>query len=77
MRTIYSDDHRLQDGRSELIDGRLAPCFEMPRRADMILARVRAVGLGPVVAPADHGRSPIERVHRPELVRFLETAWAE
>ena len=44
MKTIYSDDHRLQDGRAELIDGELKPCFEMPRRADMILARVKGRG---------------------------------
>ncbi|MCP5157678.1 MAG: histone deacetylase family protein [Ectothiorhodospiraceae bacterium] len=75
METVYSDDHRLQDGKSELIDGKLLPCFEMPRRADMILARVRAVGLGPVVAPDAHGRAPIERVHDAGFLRFLETAW--
>ena len=77
MLTIYSDDHRLQDGKAELVDGRLLPCFEMPRRADMILARVREVGLGPVEAPDDLGRAPIERVHTADFVAFLESAWDE
>jgi acetoin utilization deacetylase AcuC-like enzyme len=77
MLTIYSDDHRLQHGKAELIDGRLLPCFEMPRRADMILARVREVGLGPVEPPDDLGRAPIERVHTADFVAFLEGAWAE
>jgi acetoin utilization deacetylase AcuC-like enzyme len=77
MLTIYSDDHRLQDGKAELIDGKLLPCFEMPRRADMILARVRDVGLGPVEPPDDLGRAPIERVHTADFVAFLESAWGE
>ena len=36
MITVYSDDLALQDGKAELIDGRLMPCFEMPRRAFLI-----------------------------------------
>jgi len=75
MLTVYSDDHRLQDGKSELIDGKLQPCFEMPRRADLVLARVRDVDLGAVIAPGDHGLEPIRRVHRENFVSFLESAW--
>ena len=75
MRTIFSEDHRLQDGKSELVDGRMLPCFEMPRRAEMILARVREVGLGEVLPPDDHGLAPIERVHRHDFVAFLRSAW--
>lgn len=75
MLTVYSDDHRLQDGKAELIDGQLLPCFEMPRRADMVLDRVKAVGLGEVVAPKDFGKEPILRVHAENFVTFLETAW--
>ena len=51
MRTVYSERHRLQDGKAELIDGKLLPCFEKPERAELIIARVREVGLGPVLAP--------------------------
>jgi acetoin utilization deacetylase AcuC-like enzyme len=76
MLTVYGAAQALQDGKAELIDGRLLPCFEMPRRAELILERVRAVGLGPVVEPADLGRAPLERVHDPRLIAFLETAWA-
>ena len=75
MLTIYSDDHRLQDGKAELTDGKLVPCFEMPRRADMILARVREVGLGSVEPPGESGEAPIERVHDAAFVAFLKTAW--
>ncbi|MFO1062110.1 MAG: histone deacetylase family protein [Dongiaceae bacterium] len=75
MKTIYSDDHRLQDGKSELIDGKLLPCFEMPRRADMIRARVEATGLGPILPPEKFGLAPLLRVHSRNFVEFLRTAW--
>lgn len=76
MLTIYSDDHRLHHGRCELIDGELKPCFEMPARADYVLARVRERQLGEVREPQDHGRAPIERVHALDYLEFLEGAWA-
>jgi len=75
MRTVYSEDHRFQDGKSELIDGKLLPCFEMPKRADIIIARVREVELGEIVEPSDFGPGPRERVHSKPFLRFLETAW--
>jgi len=75
MKTIYSDDHRLQDGRAELIDGELKPCFEMPRRADMILTRVKEVSLGEVIEPESFDKEPMRRVHSDAFLTFLEGAW--
>ncbi len=77
VQTVYSDDHRLQDGVSELNDGKLVPCFEMPRRADLVLAQVRSAGLGTVVSPSAHGLEPIAAVHTPPFIDFLRTAWDE
>jgi acetoin utilization deacetylase AcuC-like enzyme len=77
MITVFSEDHRLQDGKAELIDGKLVPCFEMPKRADIVHARVKEVGLGPVEAPRQFGREPILRVHKPDFVAFLESAFDE
>jgi acetoin utilization deacetylase AcuC-like enzyme len=77
VQTIYSDRHRAQAGRAELIDGQLLPCFERPERADLVLAAVRDAGFGDVVEPAVHGRGPLERVHTPAFVEFLERAWVE
>ena len=51
MLTVYSEDHALQDGKAELVDGKLVPCFEMPRRAFLIRDRVLEVGLGAIVPP--------------------------
>ena len=77
MKTIYSDTHRLHHGKVELIDGEMKPCFEMPKRADTVLARVQAVGLGDVLAPRDFGRAPIEAIHEAPFVQFLQDAWSE
>ena len=75
MRTVHSPRHRLHHGQAELIDGHFVPCFEKPERADLVLARVQAVGLGEVLLPTEHGLEPVLRVHRADFVEFLSTAW--
>ena len=75
MDIVYTEAHRRQDGKSELIDGQLKACFEMPRRADLVLARVRETGIGEVLDPVAHGLAPILAVHTEPFVTFLETAW--
>lgn len=77
MLTVYTDDHRHQDGAFELIDGKFVAPFECPKRADMIVARVREVGLGEVVEPQDFGLDPVLRVHSEPFVEFLRTAHGE
>ncbi|MEB0048914.1 histone deacetylase family protein, partial [Pseudomonas sp. Dout3] len=76
MLTIYSDDHHLHDGRSELMDGQLMPCFDMPARADHVLHRVLDRNLGPVDAPQVFGLGPILRGHERDLLDFFKGAWA-
>jgi acetoin utilization deacetylase AcuC-like enzyme len=77
VRTIYSPDHARHHGQSELIDGKLQPCFEKPERAFLVKARIEERGIGPVEPPQSFGLEPIRRVHKPDYVAFLETAWAE
>ncbi len=77
MLTVYSDRHRRHHGHGELIDGQMQPCFEMPRRADMILARVEGLRLGEVMAPRAFGLDPVRRVHDAGYVDFLASAWTE
>jgi acetoin utilization deacetylase AcuC-like enzyme len=77
MLTIYSDRHHLHHGKTELIGGLLQPCFEMPSRADIVLARARKVGLGEVREPKAFGLDPVLRVHDAGFVDFLSTAWQE
>ena len=76
MFTVYSDDHRLHHGKAELADGELVPCFEMPQRADTILAAVRRADLGAVIEPKTFGLDPVLAVHSPNFVDFLERAWS-
>ncbi len=75
MQTVYTERHRLRASKTELAGGELVPPFECPERAEHILARVREVGLGPVVAPEAHGLGPVLRIHDAAFVTFLETCW--
>lgn len=77
MLTIYSDLHRLHHGKTELIAGLMQPCFEMPSRADQVLARIRAVNLGEVRSPETWDLDPILRVHDPGYIDFLSSAWEQ
>ncbi|MET1025746.1 MAG: histone deacetylase family protein, partial [Dongiaceae bacterium] len=63
MRTVYSEDHRHQDANLELIEGKLVKAHEMPRRADIVLDRLKEQQLGEIIAPQQAGLDPILRVH--------------
>lgn len=77
MKTIYSDDHKLHCGGKELNRGEMVPQFEMPSRAEMILARLEDCRLGEVIAPDRFGDEAMLAVHAEDYVRFLESAWSE
>ena len=77
MITVFSEDHRLRNARTELHGGELVSPFESPQRATLVLDRVREVGLGEVVAPSRYGPEPLLRVHDPQFVEFLSTAAAD
>lgn len=77
MITIYSEMHHRRNARTELYGGELVSPHECPQRAEMVLDRVRSVGLGSIVAPASFGLDPVLRVHDGQFVAFLETAWSE
>ena len=77
MITIYSEDHRKRDARSELYGGELIPPFEKPARMDYIIQRIHETGLGDIVAPRDFGMDPLLALHDAGYVSFLETCWME
>jgi len=77
MITVFSEDHALRNARTELYGGQLVSPHECPERARIVLERVRAVGLGDVVAPSRFGLPPILKVHDAQFVEFLSGAWAE
>jgi len=71
---IYTDRHRLHRGEFEFFAGELVPCYEKPERADAVLAALTACGMA-VGGPESFCLAPIERVHTPRYLRFLESAW--
>jgi acetoin utilization deacetylase AcuC-like enzyme len=74
--TVYSDQHFLRNARTELSGGELISPHECAARAEFVLERVKATGLGEVIAPTPFGLDPVLRVHDADFVRFLSTAWA-
>ncbi len=75
MKTIYSDDHRGHQGAREFHLGEMVPMFEMPRRMDMILERLRTAKLGEIGEPESFPDAPILGVHATDYLAFLAEAW--
>jgi acetoin utilization deacetylase AcuC-like enzyme len=71
---VHSDAHRSHDPEFDIYSGSLVGRFEVPQRVDCIVAAL-ADGGYVNVAPTAHGADPILRVHNPDLVEFLSTAW--
>lgn len=77
MQTIYSESHHLHVSPGEFGFGEFVPAFEKPERADIVLARIREVGIGAIQPPVSFPFDRITSVHAPSLVGFLQTAHAE
>jgi acetoin utilization deacetylase AcuC-like enzyme len=75
--TVFTEEHLLRNAKTELYGGRLVPPHECPERAEMVVERVRAVGLGDVMAPSHFGLAPVHKVHDPGFVEFLKSAWSD
>ena len=76
LSVITSNDHRLHDPEFDIYSGSLVRRFEVPQRVDRIR---EALADGPFAMkpPTAHGIDPVLRVHNPDLVDFLATAWKE
>ena len=75
MDVVFSELHALQNGAYELIGGQMQPPVEKPERAETVRAAVEAAGFGPLLAPDSFPDAALTRVHTPEFVEFLRTAW--
>ena len=71
MKTVYSPRHHGHSGNFELFGGEIKPAFEMPSRAEIVLARAKEVGLGDVLAPNEHTLATAAKVHKPDYLAFL------
>ena len=74
---VYSPAHRAHAPRTEVNLGLPIPTFERPERAERIRDVLATDPNFDIVGPTSHARAPIEAVHDPGMVRFLETAWGE
>jgi acetoin utilization deacetylase AcuC-like enzyme len=77
METIYTEQHKMRDSKTEFFGGELIAPHEKPSRAETVLDRVKHRQLGPISAPEDFGLSPIHAIHDAKFVSFLQTAWDE
>lgn len=74
MKIVYGDRHRGHFGAEELMYNRMVPMFEKPERMDQVLARLRDVKFGELVAARPFELNAVHRVHDPRYVEFLRTA---
>jgi len=77
MLTVFTADHLLRKVRTELYGGELVPPHECAERAQIVLDRVQAAGLGDVISPSRFGPAPLLRVHDAQYLEFLSSAWTE
>jgi acetoin utilization deacetylase AcuC-like enzyme len=75
MKTYYNHLHAQHQGKVEMFRGALVPCFEVPARADHVLAELQRRQLGPVLEPQAFDESALTTIHSPRYLRFLATAW--
>lgn len=77
MITIYSDDHNLHSGLLNPGDSKAEISAECPERANNVIAVLRDQGFGEIVAPDHFPDGKLTRIHAPDYVQFLQTAWQE
>lgn len=75
MITFYNHLHALHQGKMEMFRGRMVPCFEVPARADHVLAELQRRRLGPVREPARFDAAALAGVHDAGYLHFLAHAW--
>ena len=77
MITFYNPHHALHQGKFEMFRGQLVPCFEVPARADYVLAELQRRQLGEVSCPPRFDGPALTTIHAPRYLDFLAGAWDE
>ena len=75
MKTFYNHLHAQHQGKVEMFRGALVPCFEVPARADHVLAELQRRKLGTVMEPLSFDEAALTAIHSPRYLNFLATAW--
>lgn len=74
MRVVHSPLHRRHHPTREIVLGREVPAFEIPDRAEAILAATSEAG-HEISEAGDPGDEILEAVHKPGYLRHLFSAW--
>ncbi len=78
MNIYYSDSHLLHAPPFEIFDGgEKIPTFEVPERAERILAALKADPRFSIHPPEDFGLAPILAIHDADYLDFLRSAFDE
>jgi acetoin utilization deacetylase AcuC-like enzyme len=77
MKVVQTSRHLGHDPEVEFESASLHPAFEHIGRAESIRAALAADPAFTLTEPTRWGTAPIEAVHDPGLVRFLQSAWSE
>jgi len=76
VKAVTTERHRSHDPQFFLVRGIVKRTTEQPERADRLLKGLEE-GKHTLIEPTPFGQGPRVRVHSPEYLRFLETAWDE
>lgn len=74
MKIVYTPTHAAHAVQSEFDGVRPIPAYEVPLRAENVLAECKSRNLGIIRGPKDFGLAPIARVHDQAFVAFLQSA---
>ncbi len=77
MKTFYNHHHTQHQGKVEMFRGALVPCFEVPARADHVLAELQRRPVGAVLQPQVFDDTVLNQIHSARYLRFLQTVWSQ
>jgi len=75
MKIVNSEEHRSHAPVGELYGGELVVPFERPERWDIIVERLKEIGLNEFTAPDPIDMATVGKIHDASFLHFLETAW--
>ncbi|WP_299844506.1 histone deacetylase family protein [uncultured Paracoccus sp.] len=75
MRAFYHPDQALHDPQQFMRFGRISKATDVPARTSELLSALDRLGVV-AEAPQDYGRAPLETVHAPHYLDYLQSAYA-